>query len=431
LLFHRHFDPYGIKTVYVNPELEPRKAEILALERKLPWSFAKLIENPFLSGKNVYISKSRTMSGAHGEWLSLDPLVRWQPERLLGNWGDSNGVLYCDGDPVNFVDPSGHLSILAGGSINAGARNAVEMSYGFHFNPGFNGQKMNGGQFGSVGYGVGYSAGLELFAGFMLGDTSSINSPTTNFNLSAGPLSVTIMQDKATGSLAGVTAGYSIGFPVGLTITNSETGLNSLRDGNTMSVDFFSDSSSPSGSYDRFIDSGDYSFDGPSIFGPTTHIIRGKNMKLQYVGNIKLTEDNIDKGILRDGIVELIRNESPLNLSSDKQEIRFKGGFFRFVTSVNRLIAIEQGTVLIKEDKIVYRLHFKQLFLVVGVLYLLMSAFIYLNKSDMELIELPTVYISLALSSPFLYYGNKLIAIFRFKNLIKKALLQSRINHKD
>jgi hypothetical protein len=34
--------------------------------------------------------------------------VRWDSTT---GWQDRNGVLYCDGDPVNFIDPSGHNGV--------------------------------------------------------------------------------------------------------------------------------------------------------------------------------------------------------------------------------------------------------------------------------------------------------------------------------
>ncbi|WP_417336277.1 hypothetical protein [Halobacteriovorax marinus] len=119
LIFVREFSDYGIKKVEFNSNLDRIELEkARRLERRIPWSFAKLFENPFLSGEGLYFSNSRTLSSHHGEWLTFDPMLKWSPENLINSPVDMNGLKYVNGDPVNFVDPSGYRGIGVGGGFN-------------------------------------------------------------------------------------------------------------------------------------------------------------------------------------------------------------------------------------------------------------------------------------------------------------------------
>src|SRR5205085_7873846 len=46
---------------------------------------------------------------AIGRWVTRDP---YQPD--FGDIGNANLYVYCGGDPLNLVDPSGHAGELAG-----------------------------------------------------------------------------------------------------------------------------------------------------------------------------------------------------------------------------------------------------------------------------------------------------------------------------
>ena len=108
----RSYDLWGNKKVQVSAGYEE-------LEKLIAWSFAGLIEPPQLSGKGLYWSKSRVYSSDLKHWLSIDPAVLYNPEKLITSTKDWNGMLYCNGDPVNFVDPSGHYSQHLQAVINA------------------------------------------------------------------------------------------------------------------------------------------------------------------------------------------------------------------------------------------------------------------------------------------------------------------------
>ena len=105
MLWSRTFDLWGNKTVSLS------KNSIAAeLEKVTVWSFAGLLEVPQLSGEGIYWSQSRVYSSKIGEWLSFDPLFLMNPKALLSKRGNWNPTVYCDGDPVNFVDPSGYTA---------------------------------------------------------------------------------------------------------------------------------------------------------------------------------------------------------------------------------------------------------------------------------------------------------------------------------
>jgi len=67
----------------------------------------------FKEKNNRYWSHSRIYSAHARQWLSIDPTIIWNPETLLNKPGNWNSTMYCSGDPVNFVDPSGHYAMLA------------------------------------------------------------------------------------------------------------------------------------------------------------------------------------------------------------------------------------------------------------------------------------------------------------------------------
>ena len=103
LLWERHYGPWGEKTTLINPALSgPDKDLATKLEKSTLWSYALLMEQPGvssapavqvdgggISSMPLYWSESRVYSPALREWLSVDPIVRWNPQSLLdkpGNW---------------------------------------------------------------------------------------------------------------------------------------------------------------------------------------------------------------------------------------------------------------------------------------------------------------------------------------------------------
>jgi len=158
LIFVREFSDYGIKKVEFNSNLDRIELEkARRLERRIPWSFAKLFENPFLSGEGLYFSNSRTLSSHHGEWLTFDPMLKWSPENLINNPVDMNGLKYVNGDPVNFVDPSGYATEGVGVS---GTLTLFAHSLSFSLHRVWD-DKGNTGYNLTTGYGPGGSAGLS------------------------------------------------------------------------------------------------------------------------------------------------------------------------------------------------------------------------------------------------------------------------------
>lgn len=82
------------------------------LERNIPWAFAGLIQHPFFNGE-VLQSETRQYIPTLGLWGSADNLVKWKPNALQGLPGNWSPLLYASGDPVNFIDPTGHYNIAA------------------------------------------------------------------------------------------------------------------------------------------------------------------------------------------------------------------------------------------------------------------------------------------------------------------------------
>ncbi|WP_290729596.1 RHS repeat-associated core domain-containing protein [Halobacteriovorax sp. JY17] len=103
LLWEREYSAYGVKSLIYTSN---NKARIL--ESKTIFSFAGLIEVPGVS--HLYWSKTRIYSPKVREWMTLDPAYIWEPLSLVSRRGDWNPLVYCNGDPVNFIDPSGYYS---------------------------------------------------------------------------------------------------------------------------------------------------------------------------------------------------------------------------------------------------------------------------------------------------------------------------------
>ena len=113
IIFERSFDAWGNKSVVFNSSLEQKQSALL--EKLCVFSFAGLIENPLLSGAGIqlYWSQSRVYSPAAQEWLSADPLLKWNPSAIVNHPGNFIGTRYANNDPVNLIDPTGGFVVPA------------------------------------------------------------------------------------------------------------------------------------------------------------------------------------------------------------------------------------------------------------------------------------------------------------------------------
>ena len=128
-----------------------------------------------------------------GRWTMKDPI------RFDG--GDTNLYGYVIGDPVNWVDSNGLLSLIVGGGGSGTAGVGGEASQGgfVSFSTG------EVGVFVSAGAGAGANLSADIFFGFVEGDDPG--GVTLNSNVVVGPVSVTVMTDPTTGEVVGMTLG--------------------------------------------------------------------------------------------------------------------------------------------------------------------------------------------------------------------------------
>jgi RHS repeat-associated protein len=107
-------------------------AQERALVKLIPWSFAGLIDPlSVFADKHtptLYWSQSRVYSPTLREWLTVDPMVKMDPQSLVEMPGNWNAVEYASGDPVNLVDTSRHFAMFApavGGIVLGGLSGAI------------------------------------------------------------------------------------------------------------------------------------------------------------------------------------------------------------------------------------------------------------------------------------------------------------------
>ncbi len=77
------------------------------LDQKIPWSYAGLDD---LSGQNLYWSQSRVYNANIEQWMTADPLVKWQARELSARPGNYYPYRYAGNDPLMMVDVSGHYT---------------------------------------------------------------------------------------------------------------------------------------------------------------------------------------------------------------------------------------------------------------------------------------------------------------------------------
>lgn len=111
LLLHRHFDAWGRKTLHTNTNVE----DATMLDQKIPWSYAGLDD---LSGQNLYWSQSRAYNANIEQWMTADPLVKWEARELSARPGNYYPYRYAGNDPLMMVDVSGHWAVQVG--VSAG-----------------------------------------------------------------------------------------------------------------------------------------------------------------------------------------------------------------------------------------------------------------------------------------------------------------------
>lgn len=136
-VWKREYDAWGKKTVTYFDDWNDKssgtvnRSKSRLFEKLTIWSFARLIENPVCSeqlnksGYPLYWSKSRVYSPDLREWLTVDPLMKWNP-RLLGqsskNW---HPYKYVFNDPMSYSDDSGYIVPILAAALIGGAFNAI------------------------------------------------------------------------------------------------------------------------------------------------------------------------------------------------------------------------------------------------------------------------------------------------------------------
>ena len=111
IIWERQYGPWGSKRVLINPALDAAgKKRAAELEAGTVWSFAGLVELPGVesnTGHPVYWSRTRAYSSELHEWMSVDPVVKWNPRTLLDKPGNWHAVRYAAGRPMEYSDTTG------------------------------------------------------------------------------------------------------------------------------------------------------------------------------------------------------------------------------------------------------------------------------------------------------------------------------------
>ncbi len=141
-----------------------------------------------------------------------------------------------------------------------------------------------------------------------------------------------------------------------------------------------------------------------------------------YRANMKYN-GTLEKTAFLEELFNLIEAEFPSKIKKKDNELCFEGGLLRLVTSLNGLIAIKKGEVKITSDNDIYViLDFSQLACFLFVIYCLLSSlfmFLYFTSGIENLHQL---IIALTVGVTLLYFVNRIVAVVRFKRLVKRAM---------
>jgi len=174
----------------------------------------------------VFVQLARQTDRTHMFGTALSLILYTQTQTL-------NGFSYVTGNPVTLRDPLGLINFLIGTGGSLVGVTGGEASAGIVFNLGFwiFGCQADVGLFGSAGPAGGVNVSGDVFVGFVLGGMGNVPGTTVNANVAAGPVSVTVFFDPASGRITGGTigAGPTAG-GAGASISQSNTGIVTLGD---------------------------------------------------------------------------------------------------------------------------------------------------------------------------------------------------------
>ncbi|EQC45082.1 RHS repeat-associated core domain protein [Bacteriovorax sp. BSW11_IV] len=125
-IFIRKYSKFGsFETIILNEEIGR------ILDHQITLAFAGLHKNPYLeytdNEAQVLHSKTRLYLPQIREWASLDPIIYLNPKALLMMEGRISPFRYAKGEPLNFVDSSGHIAlpVMAIGTALGGGIGAI------------------------------------------------------------------------------------------------------------------------------------------------------------------------------------------------------------------------------------------------------------------------------------------------------------------
>jgi RHS repeat-associated protein len=183
-----------------------------------------------------YVGQHGVMAEPNGFYYMraryYDPVIgRFVSEDPIGfDGGDVNLYAYVQNNPVNGIDPTGLINLLAGGGVSLAGITGADASSGIVINPGLSGYKAGIKSFASAGPSVGVNVSADAFLGFMFGDLDNVRGTTANVNISLGPISVTLFYNPNNGEWMGGTLGIGpSSMPVQISSTYSYTNTASLN----------------------------------------------------------------------------------------------------------------------------------------------------------------------------------------------------------
>lgn len=139
LYFSRYFDPWGIKTTYLNLDAGVPDTQAKALDLYIVWNYAGLTTNPAYEVRRkaedpqFYWSQTRAYSPDLQEWLTPDPLVVWNPDVISMHPNNWHATRYASGDPLINLDTNGTSSYQANRWIRSDEATQSSVSHTFTF----------------------------------------------------------------------------------------------------------------------------------------------------------------------------------------------------------------------------------------------------------------------------------------------------------